>query len=215
MRGLLFVLLACCLLAEAAGWQAAPRACLRRGRPRCSALRAQELFAELPDDDPDAAALEAAYEQLEAEQEELGADDCECTGRIVTELVETGSNEALPDRFMFAMRAIRGEFTPEEGAADTERSSDAITAALLNFPTTVSLRVVTRPMASDADAEELVRQLNVMLETLEGADAPSVTVAPKPGNRRSLDFALRVPDAGALTTLREALREDERVQFVF
>ena len=60
--------------------------------------------------------------QLEAEQEAraLTGDDCECTGRVVTELVETGTNAALPDRFLYAMRAIQGEYSPPEGTLDTE-----------------------------------------------------------------------------------------------
>ena len=52
--------------------------------------------------------------------------------------------QPLPDRFVMAMRAIRGEFSPAEGAADNERTEDALTAALLSFPAKVTLRVVTR-----------------------------------------------------------------------
>ena len=154
--------------------------------------------------------MEAAYQQLEAE---LSDDDVECTGRIVTELVESG-NVALPDRFMFAMRAIRGEFSPPEGFQDTDRAEDAITAALMQFPATIPLRVVTRPLTQTA-YEELAEQIVSMLTTLEGAEAAGVTTKERPGQRRSIEFSLRVPDAASLAMLREALKEDDRVQMVF
>ena len=74
-------------------------------------------------------------------------DNLECTGRIVTELKATG-DDALPDRFMFAMRAIRGEFSPPDGAEDNENVDGALTEALLSFPAKVNLRVVSaRPPA--------------------------------------------------------------------
>ena len=157
-------------------------------------------------DDVDAEAMEAAYKELEA-------DDMECTGRVVTELVETG-NSPLPDRFMFAMRAIRGDFSPDEGMVDTERVEDAITSALISFPATVSLRVVTRPLA-DGAFEELAEQLSLMLTTLEGAETAGVSTKERPGQRRSMEFSLRVPDANSLSMLREALKDDERIQMVF
>ena len=168
----------------------------------------------LPQPEENDAELEAAYQKLEAEQQELTDDDVECTGRIVTELVETG-NIALPDRFMYAMRAIRGEFSEGiDETADTELAEDSLTSALLNFPATVSLRVVTRPLDTAA-YEELAEQLSILLTTLDGAESQGVKVKERPGNRRSLEFALKVPDASSLSTLREALREDERVQMVF
>ena len=57
--------------------------------------------------------------------------EVECSeGRIVTELVEAG-NSALPDRFMMAVRAIRGEFSPTEGVEDTEFGDDMLTACAI------------------------------------------------------------------------------------
>ena len=180
-----------------------------------SVLFMQELSMQQPEEEEEnSAELEAAYQQLEAEQAELGADDCECTGRVVTELVEAG-NVALPDRFMFAMRAIRGDFSPPQGAEDTDRAEDALTAALVNFPATVTMRVVTRPLEGGEEAESLVAELNMMLATLEGADASEVDVKERPGGRQAINFSLRVPDASSLSMLREALKEDDRVQMVF
>lgn len=165
-----------------------------------------------PEEEENSEELEAAYQQLEAEQQ-LTEDDMECTGRVVTELVEVG-NTPLPDRFMFAMRAIRGEFNPPEGADDNDRAEDAITSALLQFPATIPLRVVTKPITETAYAE-LAEQLVAMLTALDGAEAAGVTTKERPGQRRSIEFSVRVPDAGALTMLREALKEDDRVQMVF
>jgi putative lipoic acid-binding regulatory protein len=174
----------------------------------------QELSMQPPpEEEENSEELEAAYQQLELEQQQLTEDDMECTARVVTELVESG-NAPLPDRFMFAMRAIRGEFTPPEGATDTDRAEDAITSALMQFPATIPLRVVTRPITESAYAE-LSEQLVMMLTTLEGAEAAGVTMKERPGQRRSIEFSVKVPDAGALSMLREALKEDDRVQMVF
>ena len=195
------------LVAAASSWTVlspAPLAPYSRAAVRCCDVTEQE-------EDPE---VEAAYQMLEAEQQQLSDDDVECTGRIVTELVEAG-NKPLPDRFMLAMRAIRGEFSPEEATIDTERAEDTLTSALLNFPATVELRVVTQPLPVEEESAQLVSELNMMLESLEGAGAPSVDVKERPGNRKAINFSLSVPDASSLSMLREALKEDERVQFVF
>ena len=78
----------------------------------------------------------------------------------------------------------------------------------------MSLRVVTRPLA-DGAFEELAEQLSLMLTTLEGAETAGVTTKERPGQRRSMEFSLRVPDANSLSMLREALKDDERIQMVF
>ena len=60
------------------------------------------------------------------------ADDLECEARVVTELKDTVNNASLPDRFMMAMRAMRGEFSPSSG--DTERDDGQILEAMVDFP---------------------------------------------------------------------------------
>lgn len=143
-----------------------------------------------------------------------GGDDLECTGRVVTELVETGSGAALPDRFMMVVQAMRGDFTPGEGVSDTERDDDVLTAALTTFPAAVKLRVVSKPLADEA-AEALEADLRRLAECVEGAGDAVVRVTPR-GRRRSIDFELSaVPDLAALRAVRSALREDERVQMLF
>ena len=175
----------------------------------CHQARMCTEIGVAPDAGDDDEIDESIYDQL-------SSDDYECSeGRIITELKSTDKENPLTDRFMMVMRALQGEFSEVEGEADNELVEDALTTALLNFPATVALSVVTRPLESDAQAEELVAQLNLMLSTLEGAEAPSVVVKQRPGGRRSLTFSLKVPDAGALSMLREALRDDERVQMVF
>ena len=134
-------------------------------------------------------------------------------GRIVTELRAADKTE-LPDRFMYAVRAIRGDFT-QEGSVDTEYVEDSITSALLNFPATVTLRVVTKPMPSPEAADELRDQLSMLFSTLEGAEGAPEVCETERGARRSFDFRLKVPDAYSLSVLRNAIKEDERVQMVF
>ena len=147
------------------------------------------------------------------ELNQLGADEVECTGRVVTKLTETGG-DALPDRFMMAMQAIRGEFTPEEGTEDTENADDAITNALTTFPAVVAIKVVTRPLEDPLVANELVNQLKLLASTIEGASDPAFKVTER-GLRRSIGFELKVPDAGSLATLRSCLKDDPRVHMVF
>jgi hypothetical protein len=134
MRSLAAVLAATALV-PAGGWALQAGACLltadsRRARhPICSAE------SPVPSDDA-----------------ELPADSMDCSARIVSELVDTSGGdgkEALPDRFLMAVRAIRGEFSPPEGVADTERQEDSLTEALVTFPATVQLRVVSRPLEEE------------------------------------------------------------------
>ena len=135
-----------------------------------------------------AACIFASADELE-DPSLASADDMECEARVVTELKDTVNNASLPDRFMMAVRAIRGEFSPAEGD-DTERAEDQITSALVSFPATVTIKVVTRPLADSAEAEQLCDDLNNLLSTLEGAGAPEVAVTER-GSRRSFGFSLR------------------------
>ena len=85
-------------------------------------------------------ALAMCAEAFAEEEEEALPPDVQCSdGRIVTELI-AADKTPLPDRFMMAVRAIRGEFSPDDAAEDNERVEDSITSALLNFPAKVCLR---------------------------------------------------------------------------
>ena len=165
-------------------------------------------------DDIDVNDIELPPDMAALEGQQLDADDMQCSGgRIVTELRAADKTE-LPDRFMYAVRAIRGDFT-QEGSVDTEYVEDSITSALLNFPATVTLRVVTKPMPSPEAADELRDQLSMLFSTLEGAEGAPEVCETERGARRSFDFRLKVPDAYSLSVLRNAIKEDERVQMVF
>lgn len=151
-------------------------------------------------------------------EEEDSADDdnMECTTRIVTELRES-NNSTLPDRFLMAMRAIRGEFSPAEGSEDNEYVEDALTAALLKFPAKVSVRVISYKIETDDEAACLAEEIGALVSevhtSIDGS-APAIGVATR-GERRSYDLALTVPSADSLAALRGALKEDVRVQMVF
>ena len=115
---------------------------------------------------------------------------------------------------MMAVRAIRGDFSPPEGAEDNEYVEDALTSALISFPATVKLKIISVPMEKPDEADLLSADLNLLCYSLEGAGAPDVCVVER-GSRRSFELSLDVPDAASLAILRRALLEDERVQMVF
>ena len=119
------------------------------------------------------------------------------------------NNETLPDRFQIAMRAIRGEFSPSDGA-DTEDVDDAITAALLTFPAQVKLRVVSSKLSAE-QAATLEADLSRMIDALVEAEFSMQERA----GRLSFDVVLTVPSAAALAAVRGALKSDERVAMVF
>jgi len=149
----------------------------------------------------------------EEEDELEGLDDIgTCEGRIVTELKDV-VNGQLPDRFMMAVQAIRGEFSPPDEVPDTERTDDLILQALTNFPATVRLKVVSRAVPEE-ELDGLVRDVTKLCESVPGGSDAEVDVVPR-GSRRSIGFALRVPNANALAELRDALMQDPRVQMVF
>ena len=164
-------------------------------------------------DEPYSEEEEAAFRILEAEQAVL-PEDMQCTARVVTNLVDATTEcgkGALPDRFMMAMRAIRGEFSKLEPEADTERAQDSLLTALVNFPAAVTLRIVSRPL-DETSAIQLVSDVTLIGQSSGGAE---VDVKLR-GERRSIDLRLAaVPDAATLGVLREALKADDRVQMVF
>ena len=154
----------------------------------------------------------AAGAAAELEDPSLSADDMECEARVVTELKDTVNNASLPDRFMMAMRAMRGEFSPSSG--DTERDDGQILEAMVDFPADIDLKVVSQSLPA-AEQQELVRQLGEVVAAL-GPSAAEPKVTPRPGDRISIAVTLpKVPSAAALAELRAGMLADERVKFVF
>ncbi len=202
------VLCAASLLPSPLSGTPRPGVAIRNGRSSSRLLRCCDVGEPYSEEE------EAAFQKLEAEQAALTDDNVECTGRVVTELVDATTEcgkGALPDRFMMAMRAIRGEFSSLAPEADTERTQDSLLMALVSFPAAVTLRIVSRPL-DDAGAAELVSDVTLIGESSGGAE---VDVKPR-GERRAIDLRLTaVPDAATLGVLREALKADERVQMVF
>ena len=183
---------------------AARHVAIRRSRlPMC----VEEREGMRPTDAADAA---------DAEMPPPSEDDLSCTARVVTELIDANGEEgkgALPDRFMMAVRAIRGEFSPGDDMPDTELVEDALLSALTTWPASVRLRIVSQPLEAD-EADAFVRDVERLGATV---DAGAVTVGVKVrGSRRSIDFTVdEVPDATNVAALRQALKSDARVQMVF
>ena len=142
-----------------------------------------------------AACIFASADELE-DPSLASADDMECEARVVTELKDTVNNASLPDRFMMAVRAIRGEFSPSDETADTENAEDAITSALINFPAKVRLKIVSTPLGTAGEAEALGADLSLLCKQLEGAGEPELCSVER-GSRRSYELILDVPDAAA------------------
>ena len=90
----------------------------------------------------------------ELEDPSLSADDMECEARVVTELKDTVNNASLPDRFMMAMRAMRGEFSPSSG--DTERDDGQILEAMVDFPADIDLKVVSQSLPAAEQQDPLL-----------------------------------------------------------
>ena len=158
-----------------------------------------------------AACIFASADELE-DPSLASADDMECEARVVTELKDTVNNASLPDRFMMAMRAMRGEFSPSSG--DTERDDGQILEAMVDVPADIDLKVVSQSLPA-AEQQELVRQLGEVVAAL-GPSAAEPKVTPRPGDRISIAVTLpKVPSAAALAELRAGMLADERVKFVF
>ena len=157
-------------------------------------------------DDVDSAELEAAYAELEAGAGAGQPEDLECTGRIVTELQETGGG-ALPERMTVKMRALQGEFSPPEDVSDTERDNGMLLAGLVGFPTQLPLKVISQP---DVDVDGLVRDMTALATEDK---PPSLTM--RPGGRASISFEVVCKDASSLGDTRTALLQDPRIKMVF
>ncbi|KAL1524803.1 hypothetical protein AB1Y20_019683 [Prymnesium parvum] len=119
---------------------------------------------------------------------------------------------ALPDRFMIAVQAIRGDFSPPDDEPDDERQEDLIFQALTDFPATVQLKVVSRAVPEE-QLDSLVKDVAKLCECVDATDAAWKAV--RRGSRRSIALSIRVPSALALAELRDALVKDPRVQMVF
>lgn len=86
-------------------------------------------------------------------------------------------------------------------------------SALVNFPTTVDVRIVSRPGSSD-EHDTLVADMGRLCEAAGGSESASLNVTPR-GSRLSIGLKLSVPSAEALAEVRAALTEHPRVQMVF
>ena len=151
-------------------------------------------------------------EELFMEEEELSMDagddsGMECSGRVVTELKDLTTGGALPERMTVKIRALQGEYSPPEGASDTEHDEGTLLAGLVGFPTDLPLKVVSQ---SGIDVDQLVRDMTALANE---ASPPVVTM--RPGGRASISFEVRCEDASSLGATRASLLADPRIKMVF
>jgi len=155
----------------------------------------------------------APHNAPEGEEIPSMGEEIQSAGRVVTELVDATTPDgqgALPERFSLAVRALRGDFSVVDPSLDTERAEDSFLRAFTTWPTSVTLRIVSRPL-EDGQAENLLRDLRTL------GDGSSVEVKmTSRGARCAIDLRLHgVPDATTLSVLRNAIKADDRVQMVF
>ena len=140
--------------------------------------------------------------------------EVQCSGaRIVTELGAAEGADALSQRFSFKLKALKGDFSPEDEERDTEEALGAITEGLIGFPSDVPLRVVAKPSSSGSQA--VVDQICAVCSGA-GMAASGVEVRERLGGKMlSVSFVVRAASASALSELSERLRADPTVKMVF
>ena len=140
--------------------------------------------------------------------------EVQCSGaRIVTELGAAEGADALSQRFSFKLKALKGDFSPEDEEHDTEEALGAITEGLIGFPSDVPLRVVAKPSSSGSQA--VVDQICAVCSGA-GMAASGVEVRERLGGKMlSVSFVVRAASASALSELSERLRADPTVKMVF
>ena len=152
--------------------------------------------------------LEALPGPGEAADGDLATDPrTECTGRVVTELVDA-SGAPLPERLSVKIRALQGEFSPPLGNSDTERDEGTLLAGLVGFPTDLPLKVVS---AKDADVDQLVKD---MTELASEGKPPKVTMR-LGGRVASISFEVHCEEPISLGETRASLLADPRIKMVF
>ena len=176
---------------------------------RCAASHA----CAAPDRDaPDRDAPDGDAPDGDAPDETPG--EVQCSGaRIVTELGAAEGADALSQRFSFKLKALKGDFSPEDEEHDTEEALGAITEGLIGFPSDVPLRVVAKPSSSGSQA--VVDQICAVCSGA-GMAASGVEVRERLGGKMlSVSFVVRAASASALSELSERLRADPTVKMVF
>ena len=108
--------------------------------------------------------------------------ECETTGRIVTEFKATGGADPIPDRFMTKIQAIRGDFSPDEPALDTEQAEDSLLSAFVKFPAVVKVRVVSRVIDPD-QVQDFVADMTALCSTAAADDVVGVGKVTPRGTR--------------------------------
>jgi len=204
---LLLVIFAC---GQACAFSLPPLAAPLTSRAgRCAASHA---CAATDGDAPDGDAPDGDAPDGDAPDETPG--EVQCSGaRIVTELGAAEGADALSQRFSFKLKALKGDFSPEDEERDTEEALGAITEGLIGFPSDVPLRVVAKPSSSGSQA--VVDQICAVCSGA-GMAASGVEVRERLGGKMlSVSFVVRAASASALSELSERLRADPTVKMVF
>eukprot|EP00277_Geminigera_cryophila_P000982 CAMPEP_0179414874 /NCGR_PEP_ID=MMETSP0799-20121207/5920_1 /TAXON_ID=46947 /ORGANISM="Geminigera cryophila, Strain CCMP2564" /LENGTH=245 /DNA_ID=CAMNT_0021187553 /DNA_START=61 /DNA_END=798 /DNA_ORIENTATION=+ len=114
-------------------------------------------------------------------------------------------------RFGMKMRALRGDFAPQDAAKDTECGL-SLAETLMTFPGTVEMRVVLKP----AGNKQAVPQLLELLDAVSGVKVISHTQKERMnGKYVTLDLQCLIQSALARESAFKALASDTRVAMKF
>jgi len=114
-------------------------------------------------------------------------------------------------RFGMKMRALRGEFAPEDPKKDTE-SGLSLAATIMPFPGTVEMRVVVKP----AGSEDAVPELLDLLNAVAGVKVITHTRTQRlNGKYVTLELQCLMQSAQARESAYQALDDDKRVAMKF
>jgi putative lipoic acid-binding regulatory protein len=145
---------------------------------------------------------------------EAGADDegMKITDAKITRSLGTTDGQKLSERFLFAQRALSGEFTPSDESADTETGTGLLDG-LVNFPTELEFTVVAE--RADATEQELLRELSEIAVDAGGLMPTRVAAKPRGTRFTSVRMSILVGSPLTKRELHRAFAAHPAVKFTF
>ncbi|KAG8460055.1 hypothetical protein KFE25_014200 [Diacronema lutheri] len=178
-----------------------PAACRRLSTARSTLVRGS---AAQPDGAP--GEDEAAF-GLDADGE-LPA--YRCSEAKITQTLGEASGAKLSERFMYAQRALSGEFSPPDDAADTETGTGLI-GGLVNFPAELEFTVV----AECAAEQDLLADLAAIARRSSGLMPTCTTAKPRGARFTSVRMRILVGSPDTARDLHAAFLAHPAVRFTF
>lgn len=201
--------LAAVLLAvEASGW-AHPAA--GAGRPARAAPARRSAPVRASSGGPESAPGDDELDGwLEGSDDDGELPAFKCSEAKVTKTLGEVSGAKLPDRFMYAQRALSGEFTPADEAADMEGGTGLL-GGLLDFPAELEFTVV----AERADEQQFLRELAELARQTAGLLPTATTARPRGSRFVNVKMKILVGSPDVSKRLHAAFLAHPAVRFTF